>query len=144
LTPVWFIGLWGLVDLVRRSRPRFRSILARQLPDDERIFSLSTLGLMTAVISLVVFEFYIYKTNNYGGNTSGPRWLFWLIPLWLLATLHGAELAGRYRLGRILALIALTGSVLSVYYPFTNPWRTPWLQQLGERTGVVSYDRPPP
>ena len=40
---------------------------------------------MTLAVSVVVVGFYVVRTNNYGGNTSGPRWLFWLTPLWLLA-----------------------------------------------------------
>ena len=52
---------------------------------------------MTLVVSVVVFAFYLTRTQsyNYGGFTSGPRWLFWLIPLWLLAIPPAADrLAG--------------------------------------------------
>ena len=78
-------------------------------------------------------------TNNYGGNSSGPRWLFWLTPFWLLTMLPAADwLAGR-RWGRGLACLLLAVSVLSASYPTWNPWRHPWLYNLLEYLNLVHY-----
>jgi hypothetical protein len=90
-------------------------------------------------MTIVLFAFYVWRTNNYGGNTSGPRWLIWLTPLWLLGTLPAADRVGRSWAGRILAAILLGLSALSVFYPAWNPWRPPWLQQLLEVTDWVRY-----
>jgi hypothetical protein len=94
---------------------------------------------MTLAVSLVVIGFYIYKTNNYGGFTSGPRWLMWLSPLWLLAIPAAADRLAGSRPGRVLAAILLGASVLSAFYPAWNPWRPPWLLQLMEYTGWLRY-----
>ena len=58
---------------------------------------------MTLVVSAVVFVFYLTRTQsyNYGGNTSGPRWLFWLIPLWLLAIPPAADRLAASRAGSV-------------------------------------------
>ena len=94
-----------------------------------------------AVLTAVVFVFYVYvqKTNNYGGNTAGLRWFFWLTPLWLLATLKGGDLLANHKCLRWVAAALFGLSVLSVFYPAWNPWRNPWLLQLFEFTGWVRY-----
>ena len=96
---------------------------------------------MTLVVSVVVFAFYLTRTQsyNYGGNTSGPRWLFWLIPLWLLAMPPAADRLAGSRAGRLLCAVLLGFSVLSVFYPAANPWRHPWILNLMEYTGTIRY-----
>ncbi len=125
LTPVWFIGLAGLMILARSaSEVRLR-----------------LLGRIALVISVVVFAFYLTRTKsyNYGGNTSTARWLMWLTPLWLFGLLRGAEGLAKSRWGRGLALLLLAFSVISVFYPGANPWRSPWLLQLAEILDWVHY-----
>ena len=48
-------------------------------------------------LTIWVLAFYLLRTAsyNYGGVTSGLRWSFWLVPLWLLA--WDPPLAGRGR-----------------------------------------------
>ena len=85
---------------------------------------------MTAVLTVVVLAFYTWtpKARNYGGSTQGLRWLFWLIPFWLLLLPTGVE-AGQHRgWVRKLSLLALLFSVLSVGYAMRNPWSHPWIQ----------------
>src|SRR5207249_5824222 len=96
---------------------------------------------MTLAVSAVVFAFYLTQTKsyNYGGNTSGPRWLFWLTPLWLLAIPVAADRLAASRGGRGLAAVLLGLSVMSVFYPAWNPWRSPWLMQLMEFNGWLPY-----
>ncbi|MGP0064875.1 MAG: hypothetical protein ACLQGP_14915, partial [Isosphaeraceae bacterium] len=47
---------------------------------------MATVAWMTAVLTLVLLAFYTWnpKARNYGGSAQGLRWLFWLIPFWLL------------------------------------------------------------
>ncbi len=96
---------------------------------------------MTLVISVTVFAFYLSRTQsyNYGGNTSGPRWLFWLIPLWVIAIPPAADRLARSAAGRLLCAVLLGFGVLSVFYPAWNPWRNPWILQLLEYKGWVRY-----
>jgi hypothetical protein len=114
LTPVWLLMLPGVV------------LMARQRSG----YGYPALAGMIATITIVCLAFYILRPpldRNYGGMTSGFRWVFWLAPLWLLAALPAADwLAGR-RWGRGLAYALLALSVVSVVYPTWNPWTYPWL-----------------
>ena len=112
--------------------------------DQQSLFSLPLFTLMTAVVSAVVVGFYLTRTQsyNYGGNTSGPRWLFWLIPLWLVCGLSAADWLGRRRWGGLVAALLLGVSALSAFYPAWNPWRSPWVMQAGERLHWWNYEAP--
>jgi hypothetical protein len=145
LTPAFVISLLGLLSLTRRSGSQVLAVLGRAVPPAERVFTPALIGPLTLAVSATVFAFYLSRTQsyNYGGNTSGPRWLFWLIPLWTLGLAPAADGLGRWRTGRLLAAVLLGLSVLSVFYPAWNPWRSPWLLQWFERAGWVSYDVPP-
>jgi hypothetical protein len=96
---------------------------------------------MTLVVSITVFVFYLTRTQsyNYGGNTSGPRWLFWLIPLWVLAVPPAADRLARSTGGRLLGAVLLGASAFSAFYPAWNPWRNPWILQLLEFNGWLRY-----
>lgn len=122
LTPIW---LGSLISLLAPQRvgwpyPRFFHIVA-------------------VLVSAVVFGFYLARTDNYGGWTSGPRWLIWLTPIWLLAWQPAADRCESSRLGRALGLVAVAVSVFSCTYPAWNPWRHPWLYQLMESQGWIRY-----
>jgi hypothetical protein len=87
----------------------------------------------------VVIGFYIYKTDNYGGWSNGPRWLMWLSPLWLLTMLPVLDwMAGR-RWGRAVALALLAWSMASMHYQPWNAWRHPWAYNWMESRGWVNY-----
>jgi hypothetical protein len=97
---------------------------------------LAGLGLL---VTIAVIGFYIWRTSNYGGWTSGPRWLMWLTPLFLLTMFPCLDwLASRWW-GRTLAYLLLGISVLSVSYPAWNPWRHPWIYDLMEMQRGVLY-----
>jgi hypothetical protein len=142
LTPTFLLSAGGLAAWTWMSRGDVGRILVRRVPTGSPVFSPLLVGPLTLVVSAVVVGFFVLKTNNYGGNTSGPRWLFWLIPLWVLGAIPAADWVGKWRAGRALASLLLGMSVLSVFYPAWNPWRSPWVQQLCERCGWVSYDLP--
>jgi hypothetical protein len=139
LTPIWFLALGGLVGLAMDSAKDVRGLFSG--PRSGTGWTPALFAAMTLVVSAVVFAFYLTRTQsyNYGGNTSGPRWLFWLIPLWLLALPPAADRLAFTRGGRLLCAVLLGFSVMSVFYPAANPWRHPWILNLMEYTGVLRY-----
>jgi hypothetical protein len=138
LTPVWFVAAAGLAALGIRSAPAVRAVFGKPKGTG---WTLEMFAAMTLVVSLTVFVFYLTRTQsyNYGGNTSGPRWLFWLIPLWALGVAPAADRLARSAAGRLLGAVLLGASVLSVFFPAWNPWRNPWILQLMEFTGWLRY-----
>lgn len=121
LTPIWLLALVGMV-----MAPAARGVA-------------TWLHRLTPLVAAVVIAFYIWRTNNYGGYSCGPRWLFWLTPLFLLALLPAADLIGRSRVGRAVAVVCLGVSAFSATYPWANPWRHPWIYQWCEYMGWVKY-----
>jgi len=116
LTPIWIFSMIGAVMLLRS-------------PDRK----LQLFGLMVLGLTALILAFYIMRPlgdRNYGGNTCGLRWTFWLIPLWLCTLFPALEkIEDRPMLWR-LALLCLAFSALSVSYPIWNPWTHPWLFNL--------------
>jgi hypothetical protein len=114
LTPIWLMMLPGIVLLARvRSGYGYPALVG-----------------LIAIVTLICVTFYIGRPpldRNYGGMTSGFRWVFWLTPLWLLGALPAADWLSTRRWGRGLAYVLLALSVVSVVYPTWNPWTYPWL-----------------
>src|SRR5262245_29330764 len=140
LTPVWLLTLAALVG------PSWRLARATGAKNPEAprkwFFGVwPALLLVTAVLSVVVMGFYMTLVPrwNYGGWTSGPRWLIWLTPFWLLALLPVADWLGQRRWGRWLGYALLAVSIFSASYPAWNPWRHPWIYNLMESWGWVAY-----
>jgi hypothetical protein len=94
---------------------------------------------LTLFLTIVVIGFYLVKTNNYGGWTSGLRWLMWLTPFWLLVMLPVADRLAACRWGRGLGYLVLAVSIMSVNYRSWNPWRHPWIYNLLEALGWPGY-----
>jgi hypothetical protein len=114
LTPIWLLSVCGTLLWLRRDAgPPLRR-----------------LALALAGVTLVCLTFYLAAPGvdrNYGGTTSGFRWVFWMAPLWLVLMLPCADAASRRRAARAVALILLAVSVLSASYPTWNPFTHPWL-----------------
>lgn len=121
LSPVWLIALVGM------GMPLGR----------DRLVKLFHLGIFPVL--LIVVGFYIFKSNNYGGWTSGPRWFFWLTPMFLLALLPSADWLASRKEGRGFAYLCLGASIFSATYPWANPWRHPWIYQMCEYMGWMKY-----
>jgi len=116
LTPVWLLTVVGLGMAVARPQTNLRY-----------------LAVGVIFLSLVCIAFYLLRPEgdrNYGGSTSGFRWMFWFAPLWLVTMLPAADAASRSRWLRILSAVLLGLSALSVAYPTWNPWTHPWLMNF--------------
>jgi hypothetical protein len=130
LTPAWIIGAWGIFCCLTLGR------------DAQGRDPLRGVLFLALVLTVVCVAFYIarpLKDRNYGGMTSGFRWLFWLIPLWLLATLRGADRLAGHKWLIALALAALAVSVFSAAYSGQNPWSHPWLFDYWQKLGWIDY-----
>ncbi len=126
LSPVFLLALVGMVAVPFVRSPRV---------------ALRGLALLTLTLTILLVVFYLLQTKsyNYGGWTSGPRWFFWLIPLWLLVMTPVADQLAGSRTGRAIGYFVLAWSVLSAAYPAWNPWRHPWILNWLEYQGVVRY-----
>jgi hypothetical protein len=130
LSPILLLSFAGSVLALRNHGP----------PDDaERTTTLRIIGGLTLLLTAVVVAFYLVKSDNYGGGTSGLRWLIWLTPLWLLAMIPAADCLATHRWGRGFALVLLAVSAFSVNYPVWNPWRHPWIYDLMVTLGWPPY-----
>jgi hypothetical protein len=98
----------------------------------------------SAAITVVVLAFYLTRTENYnyGGNTSGLRWTFWLIPLWLVSMIPVLDALASRLSGRAVALALLAVSTFSAWHPIENPWQHPWLFQVLDRWHWIDYRHP--
>ncbi|MGL6095827.1 MAG: hypothetical protein ACRC7O_08545, partial [Fimbriiglobus sp.] len=140
LTPAWLLALGGLVGLGWRAGPEITAMAAKP-GRGKWPWTPATTAAFTLAVTAVLFAFYVFVAphRNYGGNTAGLRWLFWVTPLWVLGLVPAADRLGRSAAGQGLAAVALGMSVLSVFYPAWNPWRSPWLMQLLQSVGVLGY-----
>jgi hypothetical protein len=122
LTPVWLLAFAGMaVWMWPGHDPRLR-----------------WLAVGIAAVSLACLVFYVGQppiNRNYGGRTSGLRWMFWLVPLWLVTMLPAADGLAKRGWTRSLALVLLAASVLSASYPTWDPWTHPWLMTFAQYLG---------
>ena len=104
---------------------------------------LSMAAWLTLLLSAAMFTLYALndKARNYGGSTQGLRWLFWLIPFWLVMLPLGVSGGGRRGWVRGLAWLTLAVSVFSVGFALRTPWSHPWIVDLLERVGAYQLRR---
>lgn len=126
LTPIWLLSLYGMWLWSRDSlKPRRH------------------LAWGVALLTIICLVFYIglrpLEDRNYGGMTSGFRWMFWFAPLWLVVMLPAADGVSRTMRGKALAAVLLTCSVLSASYPNWNPWTQPWIYRWMEYCGWQGF-----
>jgi hypothetical protein len=136
LSPIWFLASAGMLIGAAHGLRRgpAQAAVGKEQRDD-----LSVVSVLALVIGVAVIGFYIYKTNNYGGWTNGPRWLMWLTPLWLLALLPVADQLAARRWTRVVGYFLLAFSILSVSYRDWSPWRHPWVYNFLESHGWLGY-----
>jgi len=100
---------------------------------------LSAAILLLSVVCIAFFLLRPQQDRNYGGMTSGFRWVFWLAPLWLVAAQPAVDWLARRRATRGVALVLLALSALSASYPTWNPWTQPWLTNLWIYLGWAKF-----
>jgi len=129
---------WALYGLLALTAISAAVVLTRRANEP-----LLALGWLTATLSVVLLAFYTGNplARNYGGSTQGLRWLFWLIPFWLVLLIKGVEGGQDRRAVRALALIALGLSAVSVGYAMRNPWSHPWILDAMEHLGAYPLAR---
>jgi hypothetical protein len=135
LTPIFLFSAIGAVRLLG-SGGWFPLPRARSSP-------MVAIAWLTAVLTAVLLAFYTWnpKARNYGGSTQGLRWLFWLIPFWLLLLPKGVEWGQTRSWFRGIALVALGISVMSVGYAMRNPWSHPWILDALEHLDLYTLTR---
>jgi hypothetical protein len=136
LTPIYLLALGGMGLALGHLRDRLRLSAKPQAAPSHPWAELS---IATALLSSVVMAYYIYKSDNYGGWSNGPRWLMWLSPLWLLTLLPIVDRLGQRRWGRAACIVLLMLSVLSAHYWDWNPWRHPWIYNWMDSRGWIPY-----
>ncbi|MDB5349128.1 MAG: hypothetical protein JWN86_375 [Planctomycetota bacterium] len=126
LTPIALFAIIGAFRAMRRESK-----------------GLAATAALTLVLTIAMVAFYDWnpKARNYGGSTQGLRWLFWLIPFWMITLPPGLEPGQDRRVYRWLSLIALMVSVFSVGYAIRHPWSHPWIVDLMEQLGLYSLKR---
>jgi hypothetical protein len=128
LTPALLLG-W--IGMVRTSLGADDAI-----PADS---AARTLALLTLAMTVITFGFYVMRTHSYGGQAAGPRWFFWLVPLWLLTMAPEADRWAVTPWRRRLAYVFLAFSIGTASYALANPWQHSWLLTLFRRWGMTSY-----
>jgi Zn-dependent protease with chaperone function len=138
LTPIFLLSMGGALLGLRNAVGEAPDSAHSRISREQIIVMAATLAL-----TAVVLCFYLFvtprSTHNYGGWTCGPRQLMWLTPFLLLAMLPCLDRLGDRTWGRWLAVVLLVVSVFSVSNPGWNPWRHPWLYDLMNGIGIISY-----
>lgn len=125
VTPIWLLSMVGAwLWVTKRSSTRFTWAGIRQ-------FAISDAGVASALVAVSIACFVFYATRvvedrNYGGVSSGFRWVFWLIPGWLWLCVPAVESASRSKALRVLVSLLLLLSIFSATIPWPNPWTHPW------------------
>jgi hypothetical protein len=126
LTPIFLIAFYGMM------KPK------------EVLPAIQRMGLL---LTVVMVGFYTFKTSNYGGVCQGARWLFWLIPFWLIGLATVVERHFQSRKFRFAAALALALSLMSVGHALSGnrdkgrpgPWSPSWIQIFMHDHGWIDY-----
>ena len=138
LTPIWLWSiLGGLIWLAKGKKaldnsPDYRceSMETNQLQGLKR-WVLSEHGIAAAML-LVTLACVIFYTSrdiedrNYGGVSSGFRWLFWMIPGWIWLAIPAIDRSASKPFWRGLVYLAIALGIIAAVIPWANPWSHPW------------------
>lgn len=129
LTPALLLGWIGMI----RTATRGHGTGARRS-------SFRMLAWLTLALTVITFGFFAVGTETYGGTTAGPRWFFWLVPLWLLTMVPEADRWALDQRRRRVAFALLAVSIVTASYALlVSPWRSSWLVSVFRHLGLISY-----
>jgi len=123
LTPVFVLGA---ISVVQHLRGRLQTFHAFRL-------------LLPILLAVALGVYLLAPHRNYGGVCQGLRWLFWLIPLWMIMLPPIVDRCWQYRSTAALAWLLLGISAMSAAYAVQDPWSRSWLHELLHALGVVPY-----
>jgi len=138
LTPIWLWSiLGGFIWLAKGKKAldnsqdyRCESMETNQLQGLKR-WVLSEHGIAAAMM-LVTLACVIFYTSrdiedrNYGGVSSGFRWLFWMIPGWIWLAIPAIDRSASKPFWRGLVYLAIALGIIAAVIPWANPWSHPW------------------
>jgi hypothetical protein len=110
LTPVWLLSCVGVWLLVQREQRRWTAFTI-------------------VVLTIVCWLFYVFRPladRNYAGLCCGFRWMFWLIPLWIVALIPAVDAIADQSKWRRVAWWLFAVSLFSALYGSLHPWMHPW------------------
>jgi hypothetical protein len=138
LTPIWFWMLCGSIfwliqgpeALSRSTGYRTESLDTNPLKGI-RGWLLSERGIAAALLSVTLACLVFYASReiedrNYGGVSSGFRWLFWIIPGWIWLAIPALDRCASKPFFRGLVYLAIVLGIVSAVIPWGNPWSQPW------------------
>jgi hypothetical protein len=138
LTPIWFWMLCGSMfwliqgpeALSRSTGYRTESLDTNHLKGI-RAWLLSERGIAAALLSVTLACLVFYASReiedrNYGGVSSGFRWLFWIIPGWIWLAIPALDRCASKPFFRGLVYLAIVLGIVSAVIPWANPWSQPW------------------
>ena len=138
LTPIWLWSiLGGLIWLAKGKKaldnsPDYRceSMETNQLQGLKR-WVLSEHGIAAAMMLVTLACAIFYTTRdiedrNYGGVSSGFRWLFWMIPGWIWLAIPAIDRSASKPFWRGLVYLAIALGIIAAVIPWANPWSHPW------------------
>jgi hypothetical protein len=126
LSPIFLFSIYGcLRNLFAKARP------------------LRGISWITLILTIAILAFYTWnpKARNYGGSTSGLRWLFWVIPFWLVVLPTGLAAGQDRKWVRWLSVTLLGFSIFSAGYALRSPWTHPWIVDMLEHLNLFKLDR---
>ena len=115
LTPMWLLSLLGAVIWLWRGKTSQRLLV-----------------IAFAMLFIVCLSFYTARPlidRNYGGQTSGLRWMFWFTPFFLMTMLPAVDALRKSTAGKVTVIILVGLSVVSATISAMNPWVHPWMYQ---------------
>ena len=138
LTPIWLWSiLGGFIWLAKGKKaldnsPDYRceSMETNQLQGLKR-WVLSEHGIAAAMMLVTLACAIFYTTRdiedrNYGGVSSGFRWLFWMIPGWIWLAIPAIDRSASKPFWRGLVYLAIALGIIAAVIPWANPWSHPW------------------
>jgi len=126
LTPLWLLSIAGALMWLKQGN-------VRQIE----------LSWAIVLMSAICLAFYLglrpQVDRNYGGMTSGFRWMFWFAPFWLVMLVPAGDWTARSVVRKAMAATLLAMSVFSASYPTWNPWTHPWIYRWLEYCGWQGF-----